>query len=298
VPLAGAGPLIGHVVVTGDGDTVVVTDLDPTAQPFLDDHRIEGTAVLPGVMGIEAFAEAAHLLAPGWYVTAVEDVEFLAPFKWYRDEPRRVEVRVRAVLAGDNIVAVCRLYGRRALPGQPDQVTTHFTGRVVLSPTEADLGTTTTPGPPDRQPVAPDAIYEVYFHGPAYQVLAGVWRQGSATVGELATNLPPNHPADAGSLVIAPRLVELCFQTAGVAELATAGTLGLPRSIRRIRVAQAATEAAARWAVVTTGEAGGVDAVVTDGEGHVLVRLAGYETIALPGAAPAELLAPLTSALL
>ena len=41
----------------------VETTLDPAAQPFLDDHRIDGTPVLPGVMGIEAFAEVAALLA-------------------------------------------------------------------------------------------------------------------------------------------------------------------------------------------------------------------------------------------
>jgi hypothetical protein len=248
-------------------------------------------------MGIEAFAEAAHLLAPDWTIAAVEDVEFLAPFKWYRDEPRQVEIHVRAVPDGGDIVATCRLDGRRVLPGQPEQVTTHFTGRVILSPTEGDYGTTTPPRQPDGQAVTPEAIYSVYFHGPAYRVLAGVWRDDAATVGEFATELPASHAADGGSLIIAPRLIELCFQTAGVAELAAAGSLGLPRQVRRVQVAPAATESAARWAVVTTGEAGGVDAVVIDGEGHVLVRLAGYETIALPGAAPAELLAPLESAL-
>ena len=36
------------------------------------DHRIEGTPVLPGVMGIESFAEAAALVLPGWHVLEVE----------------------------------------------------------------------------------------------------------------------------------------------------------------------------------------------------------------------------------
>ena len=175
-------------------------------------------------------------------------------------------------------------------------MTTHFTGRVVLSPTVGDLGTMPPPIP-GGPAVAPDAIYRVYFHGPAYQVLAGVRRDGDATVGELATDLPTNHAPGSGPFAAVPRLVELCFQTAGVAELAAAGSLGLPRRVRRLQVAPAATETAARWAVVTAGEAGGVDAVVVDGEGRVLVRLSGYETVALPGAATAELLAPLEAAL-
>ena len=65
---AGAGPMVGRVGAAADDGVVILTDLDPTDQPFLDDHRIDGTPVLPGVMGIEAFAEAARLLAPGWAV--------------------------------------------------------------------------------------------------------------------------------------------------------------------------------------------------------------------------------------
>ena len=48
---------------------------------------------------------------------------------------------------------------------------------------------------------------------------------------------------------------------------------------------------------MTAGEAGGVDAVVVDGEGRVLVRLSGYETVALPGAVGADVLEPFEAAL-
>ncbi len=289
-----AGPMVGQVETDGD-DVVVVTELDPAAQPFLDHHRIEGTPVLPGVMGMEAFAEAARLLAPGWQVTALEDVEFLAPFKWYRDEPRRLEVHVRAVPVGDQLVAECRLDGRRTLPGQPERVTTHFTGRVVLSPRTSDLGKAAPPPDPAGRVVGADDIYRIFFHGPAYQVLTGVWRDGDRTVGELAGGLPAGHAG--GMLVAAPRLVEACFQTAGIAGMATDGGLGLPRRLRRVELAACAAEGPGLRAVTTAGGAGGVDAVVIDGDGRVLVRLSGYETVALPGAAGADLLAPLEAAL-
>ena len=84
------GPLVGKITSTlslynGYG---IETTLDPKIQPFLYDHQIDGTPVLPGVMGVEAFAEAALCLLPGWHVEAIEDVNFLAPFKFYRSEPR------------------------------------------------------------------------------------------------------------------------------------------------------------------------------------------------------------------
>ena len=57
------GPMVGEVVRASVHDGLVVrTTLDPTARPFLDHHRIDGTPVLPGVMGMEAFAEVARLL--------------------------------------------------------------------------------------------------------------------------------------------------------------------------------------------------------------------------------------------
>ena len=71
------------------------TPLDPKVQPFLFDHSMEGTPLLPGVMGTETFAEIASVLCPGFDVAAVEEEEFVRPFKFFRmssvDSPSRGE---------------------------------------------------------------------------------------------------------------------------------------------------------------------------------------------------------------
>ena len=138
-------------------------------------------------MGIEAFAEAAGVLLPGWEPVALEDVEFLAPFKFYRDEPRELEVRVAlrdgldGTIAGD-----CRLIGRRTRPGGEEQETVHFTATVRLVPEPSAAPAAEPPAPPAGEVVGRDAVYAVYFHGPAYQVLEAAWRAGDAVVGRLA----------------------------------------------------------------------------------------------------------------
>ena len=131
----GAGSMTGEA--TGFGvlsGLTIETVLDPAAQPFLHDHQIEGTPVLPGVMGVEAFAEAALALMPGWHVEAIEDVNFLAPFKFYKNEPRTIYVR--AVFRPHRTALppiVCWKGGERSPVQTEAQVTTHFTGRVLLS---------------------------------------------------------------------------------------------------------------------------------------------------------------------
>jgi NAD(P)-dependent dehydrogenase (short-subunit alcohol dehydrogenase family) len=283
------GPMLDNILAMGVWRPMTVkTMLDPTVQGFLDDHRIDGTAVLPGAMGVEAFAEVALVACPGWTISAVEEVAFLAPFKFYRDQPR--EVTIEATLSpGDagEVIADCRLIGSRALPNQPaPQVTTHFTGRVRLvpaaSPREASL-----PGavsiPADGVAVGHDAIYRVYFHGPTYQVLDCSWRQGDSQVGMMASGLPPNHlPADL-PLAVAPRLLELCFQTAGVWELGTSGRMALPRQVARVVATGSEQDVSGRvYATVTPRPDGeGFDAKVVDETGRVHLIMLGYQTVQL-----------------
>jgi NAD(P)-dependent dehydrogenase (short-subunit alcohol dehydrogenase family) len=285
-----------------DGLTVETT-LDPQKEPFLNDHRIEGTAVLPGVMGVEAFAEAAQTVLPGWHVLAVEDMHFEAPFKFYRNESRTVAVRATFRLEGDEVVAECRLIGTRLLAGQSEpQVTEHFRGRVRLgrvapmlerAAADAELPTETHRGP---GPVAED-IYRVFFHGPAYQVLDRVEVTQSGAVGTMAHDLPPDLGVP-GTLVMSPRLIELCFQTAGVWELSGPGRFGLPRSVDRIVVGTStASPTEPVRALVTARDNGGAfDAVVLGGDGLPLVQLHGYRTVELPGAVDPEAIRLLASA--
>jgi malonyl CoA-acyl carrier protein transacylase len=83
-PLVMVGRVTGASLEAG---LTIETTLDPREQPFLHDHQIEGTPVLPGVMGMEAFAEAASVLCPGYTVEGLENVEFRLPFKFFRMQP-------------------------------------------------------------------------------------------------------------------------------------------------------------------------------------------------------------------
>ena len=216
--LAAQGPMVGKITgMTLSGGLTIETTLDPTAQAFLFDHRIDGTPVLPGVMGIEAFAEAALCLHPGWHIEAIEEVNFLAPFKFYRDEPRTVFIQAQFYPQGDRLVADCRLVGRRTLPNQQQpQETIHFTARVSLTkqPPENSAGMPLRLTPEGIVDAA--QIYRIYFHGPAYQVLDGAWRDGERIIGQMSVDLPTDHISSQGPMLIGPRLIELCFQTAGL----------------------------------------------------------------------------------
>ncbi|MCK5798647.1 MAG: SDR family NAD(P)-dependent oxidoreductase, partial [Deltaproteobacteria bacterium] len=281
---------------------LVETELDPTTQPFLFDHQIDGTPVLPGVMGIEAFAEVAKVLFPTWHVAAVEEVSFLAPFKFYRDAPRKISLRATFYRMGDGDVLVdAILVGARKLPNAEAPVeTTHFSAKVRLCSAAPSLEHVSVPKAADGAEVTREAIYAIYFHGPAYQVLEKAWRSGDSVVGLFPQDLPDDQKPSTSQEMF-PRLIEFCFQTAGIWEIGQHGVMGLPMRVDSVSVLRDVAEAEGRLvAIVTPRREGDVeifDALVADEAGQVFVKVSGYRTIALSGAVDAARRAPLEAAM-
>ena len=229
-------------------------------------------------------------MLPGWHVQAIENVNFFAPFKFYRNEPRTLTINAVFRPDGENIVADCRLLGSRNLPNQAEpQVTTHFTGRVRLTNQPVGAATVAPVGGPGEPAVEAPAIYRVYFHGPAYQVVERAWMDGDRIVGQLAGSLPSNHHPSELVTLAAPRMIELCFQTAGLLEMSAHGTMGLPQHVDRIVLgALPGSLEGACHAVVTPAGDSGFNADVVDPTGSVYLRLSGYRTVALPSQVDVE----------
>jgi len=194
------------------------------------------------------------------------------------------------------------LIGRRALPNQTEpQVTTHFTARVRLTKQPPKAVTVPALGTPAGNIIEAADIYRLYFHGPAYQVVERAWWDGNRIVGLMAKGLPNNHHPSELPTIVAPRLIELCFQTAGVWEMGTQGRMGLPQHIDRVSLRLSGLEpASARlYAVVTPNPSqGSFDAEVVDANGNRYLQLTSYRTVAVPNAMDAERVKALREAML
>jgi hypothetical protein len=96
-----------------------------------------------------------------------------------------------------------------------------------------------------------------------------------------------------------PRLIELCFQTAGLWEMGAQGRMGLPQHIDRVSLLLPIPEAddVRLYAVVTSDGRGGFDAEVVDMKGNRYAEISGYRTVAIPSAVDAEGLKALQAAM-
>jgi NAD(P)-dependent dehydrogenase (short-subunit alcohol dehydrogenase family) len=307
---AGGDPI--HVMlsrITGytpqEGITLEVV-LDPAQEPFLKDHARDGVPLLPGVMGIEGFSVAAQNIASvvgsglegGFAIDHLEEIRFLAPFKFYGNKPRRAIWKARALREGADLVVSVSLQSTVERPGRPAEAMQHFAGRVYLKPvsSEEELPRVAPPEWNGAYTVGANDIYRLYFHGPAFQVLEGAQRCGDRVLGKMADSLPPLTSSSA-PLITSPMFLELALQTAGIWEAGATGVLALPTSIGRMNLHRPAPAKGQIYADVlpTTSADGGLsfNARVVDAEGNLYLELEDYRTAPLPFSVEEELVQPL-----
>jgi hypothetical protein len=272
------------------GGIEVETVLDPKVQPFLFDHAPDaGQPWLPGVMATEALAELASVAAPGYRVAAVENEQMLGAFKFFRMEPRTLylSATVKPVGNGELMAhAVLRSVTKPAKEGLPTQVKEHFIADVRLTQAALQKPAVEFSAPAeDSLPIEASEIYKSFFHGPTYQVIERARVSEHESVALMAHDLGPNtEPANAES-VMAPRLVELCFQAAALWNTKVKNAMAFPLGFEAVTAYRQPEEAEGRrlYCVCKTHNDGeSFDAQVTDEAGNVFVVLKSYLTVSRP----------------
>lgn len=281
------------------------TELDPSSEPFLKDHTMNGVPLLPGVMGIEGFCVAAQHISSmlgaeqgSFRVSWLENILFQAPFKFYHNQPRRITWKARAVHGKNGLMVGVTLESTLALKNHSEEKMQHFSGKVYLQPVDVPVDTPLVQPPhwSGVYTVKAADIYRLYFHGPAFQVLDGVQRSGDHVLGRMRTDLPP-FTSQSDSLLTSPLLVELILQTAGIWEAGSTGVMALPRSIARMTLHRPQAIESPLYAEVRPGSTKKgelfFDARVLDEQGRLYLELEDYRTSALPYSVEQGLLVPL-----
>ncbi|MDX1414466.1 MAG: SDR family NAD(P)-dependent oxidoreductase [Candidatus Promineifilaceae bacterium] len=275
------------------GGLEVETTLVPEIQPFLFDHAPdENTPWLPGVMATEALAEIALLFAPGYQIAAVENEQMMGAFKFFRNEPRTLYLSAtcKPEINGElKVRATLRSVTQPAREGLPTRIQEHFIVDVHLSQSEPEGAEEPLTVPEDAAAATQaEQIYEQFFHGPAYQVLEWIKVDGDAAIALVSQGLPPNtDPADARSLV-APRLVEACFQAAAQWSIEAKNAMAFPLGFDQVIPLGQEDEVGGQrlYTLLETADDGQTfDAKVVGENGRVFVILRGYRTVSRPGVA-------------
>ncbi len=278
-------------------------ELDPAHLDYLRDHAINGIPVLPGVMGIEGFSVAAKHISSvlasgnlGFEVDRLENIQFMAPFKFYGNKPRTIAWKAIAYHKPGDLQVVVTLESDLVRHGGETQHMLHFSGLVHLAPNLPEVEMEANPPKwTKRKSVSSDEIYKMYFHGPSFQVLDAAQLSGKDKILGRFNKKLAGVPVDDPTLFSSPLLIELCFQTAGLWEAGSTGVLALPQSIGSLRIYPRPLNGVAIFAEVKPHLNDGhlsFDARVVDEKGNIFLELEDYQTSPLPYPAEKDLVEP------
>ena len=233
-------PMI-DAISQNNGKIRAMRTLSLKADLYLDHHRINGKAVLPGVMGIEFMAELMTLLEKP--VSEIYNVELSSPVKLPRD--RELEI---FALTDNQKSRHQEIYLKSkfitASGKQLGELRQHFSAGFYTNSRQPSLVGFSKKElqwfQPKRALLSKVKIYEIFFHGPRFQVLEKVLRLGKNSI--VCKYVKPKESPfiHESNLEIAPFVIEACFQTAGMFDLLQNKIMSLPSSIKRIKLNEGA----------------------------------------------------------
>ncbi|MEU6393707.1 type I polyketide synthase [Streptomyces sp. NPDC046939] len=272
--LTGTGhPLLGAVVRVADEDRVLLTGrLSTRTQPWLADHTVSGTVLLPGTAFVELVLRAGDEVG----CRLLDDLTLEAPLVLAEDTAVQLQIALGAPdAAGRRPVTV------HARPDADDDSpwTRHATALLAPVPAEAEPRTGLTAWPPaDAHAVPLDGFYkglaaQGYQYGPVFQGLRAAWRSGDTWYAEIV--LPEDQHRDAARYGLHPALLDAALH----AQLTGDGTdggngsggVGLPFAFSGVSLhAVGATELRVR---LDRGPSGAIRLTLADGAGDLVATV-------------------------
>ncbi|MGO4463826.1 polyketide synthase dehydratase domain-containing protein, partial [Streptomyces sp. M-16] len=206
-------PLLGAAVeLAGEEGHLFTGRLTPTTQPWLADHAVLGTPLLPGTAMLElALVAGSRLDSP-----VVRDLALEAPLALPDDVS--VDIQLRVGSADTEGARPVRLYSRREGASTWSR---HASGTLApATRSAAGEGIGAAWPPVGAVAVDLDGAYERladhgYAYGPAFQGLRAAWRLGDETFVELS--LPEE--AGSGDFALHPALLDSALHTIALADL-------------------------------------------------------------------------------
>ncbi|MCX4399819.1 type I polyketide synthase [Streptomyces sp. NBC_01767] len=294
-------PMLGAVMTLAEADGLMMTGrLSLQSHPWLGDHVVLGSVLLPGTAYVELALQAGERLGCG----VLEELTLQAPLVLPERGGVAVQVTVGAEDAdGRRSVA---LHSRPAEGDDEAPWRQHAAGMLasadVVAADAAAGGEPAVWPPRDAVPVAVEGHYENlaergYGYGPVFQGLRAAWRRGEEIFAEVA--LPDG--ADADRFGLHPALLDSALHALGLHGAENAGEenageavgVGLPFAWSGVSL-YAVGAAALRVRITPT--ASGVGLEVADGTGapvarvdSLVLRPVSAEQLAAPGNEPDQL---------
>ncbi|HYJ21760.1 MAG TPA: SDR family NAD(P)-dependent oxidoreductase [Solirubrobacterales bacterium] len=287
-------PLLGAAIsLPGEeGDWLLTGRLSLKTHPWLADHAVLGTVILPGTAFVELGLQAAERAG----AAAIEELTIEAPL--VLAEQGAVQFQVSVGVADEAGRLPLQIHSRREDPEQPEaEWTRNASGALTAEPpaAPADLGEWPPAG------VEPLPVEDFYAqvaalgadYGPAFQGLRSAWRRGEELFAEV--ELAPEQAEEAERFGIHPALLDAALHPAMLGEEGAGEGLRVPFSWSGVALSAAGATSLRVRLAPAAADPGALSLLVTGADGRpcfaadsVAARPISVEQLAAAGGAGAD----------
>jgi acyl transferase domain-containing protein/acyl carrier protein len=206
-------PLLGAAVgLAEDGGWLLTGRISARNQPWLADHRVAGTVLLPGA----AFVDMALAAGERAGTPVLDELILNAPL--FLPERGAIQLQVSVGGAGEGGARALAIHSRPepAEGGEEEEWVQHAMGTLVLAAGEAPAAPSAWP-PQGAEPVEVDQLYDRLAeigieYGPAFQGLVAAWKGSDEVFAEVS--LGEEQASEAGRFAIHPALLDASLHAA------------------------------------------------------------------------------------
>ncbi|MEU4777237.1 type I polyketide synthase [Micromonospora sp. NPDC023633] len=212
-------PLLSAVADLPGGEGLLLTGrIGLATHPWLADHAVLGTVLLPGTALVELASWS------GRHVDAAHVTELVLEAPLAVPDEGGVDLRVRVGAADEDGLRPVSVYSYvddgGDQPAVARQWRRHATG--LLAPTRPVSAVPTAWPPADAEPIALDALYphladQGYHYGPVFRALRAAWRSGGDILAEVS--LDDDAPTDTATFSVHPALLDAALHAIGASVL-------------------------------------------------------------------------------
>ncbi len=277
-------PLLGAALSVASGEELLFTGrISLATHPWLADHAVAGTALLPGTGLLELALRAGQELG----MEQVRELTMQAPL--VLPETGAVQVQVAVGEPGEGGERPIEIHSRPEAPLEQQQPWA-LNAEGLLAPEAPEAPPALDAWPPEgAEPLEATFLYDHlaeagYEYGPAFQNLTRAWRRGEDVFAELA--LAEQQAGEAGAFAVHPALLDAALHAIplGASQGGAEAAPSLPFSWGEVAV-RAPGASALRVALASGGE-GRVSLTLAAEDGAAAVQVG---SLALRPLAPEQL---------
>lgn len=276
--IAGEFPLVSESLQFSNGMIINERTLSLEKDQYLDDHRFNNVPFMPGVIGLELFAELSKIVQHKKEILEFVDVSFDSAITLKNDEPRKIQTKIKFNVDEDE--AEASIESTRIKKDEKEKETKlYFQAKIIFGQRKKE--NQNIPILKKMPLLNKQFIYQLLPHGPFFQVLSELNQINKEVVAVCNFKREKQYGRIYKKFIIQPLAIEAGFQAIGLMDFILNSRAGLPSKIGKMIFYDSKDKPyyVKGWKKAQDNNGTLFDFIVMTKKGEVIQKIIDYQTV-------------------